>query len=373
MPHPSARAASPLGTLALAKILRTATALATFALVATGCSASASDTDPSADDSAAALAAGCTAIDIAKVADRCDAAPPSVSPEGFRHEKFNDPPKHRGRDMFYREGEAQYLLGKFAYGTLDDRMKDEDVDIFVLEGCGTQWKKLARVRTSKGDHSNLSVDGFEDDEGRVIYPIPNASRLPVGRHRIRMVAVADGTATESFVEVVPKGTKLAVIDIDGTINLGMALEETFKVFDAASPVREGAPEVLHALADKGYRPFYLTARADLDTARTREFIRARGLPDGIVHTTHLLVGLFGTPAAIFKEGELDLVKGRGLAPTFAFGNQKSDAEAYDYARIDRSRRFFYGFDDAQYGGRRVDAYTDLVPEMQALASTCTAH
>ncbi|MFO0673120.1 MAG: hypothetical protein U0235_26475 [Polyangiaceae bacterium] len=366
MPHSSARTSGALGMAA--KVVLSASLVASIA----ACS-SAGDSSPSAEDDSAALAAGCAAIDIAKAAERCDAAPPSVQPEGFRHEKYNDPPKHRARDMFYREGEPQYLLGKFAYGTLDDRMKDEDVDIFVLEGCGTNWKKLARVRTSKNDHSSMNVDGFEDDEGRLIYPLPPAQRLPVGRHRVRMVAVADGTATESFIEVVPKGTKLAVIDIDGTINLGMALEETFKVFDAASPVREGAPEVLQALAAKGYRPFYLTARADLDIGRTREFIRARGLPDGIVHTTQLLVGLFGLPAAVFKEGELDLQKNRGLVATFAFGNQKSDAEAYDYARVERSRRFFYGFDDAQYGGRRIDSYTDILTEIKAVPSTCSTH
>lgn len=319
-----------------------------------------------------ALSAGCAAVSLAEQALRCDAPPPEATPEGFRHEKFQGTPRHRGRDMFFQEGEAQTIVAKFAYGLITDRLTDEDIDVFILRSCGTTWKKLERVRTSNKRHSDRKFEGFEDDEGRLIYDIPPAERLPVGRHRVRLVAAGDGSATELFIEVVPRGTKLAVIDIDGTLNMGTLSEVAYKLFDGQSSIRAGAPEVLRGLAKKGYRPFYLTARADLDADRTREFIRARELPEGIIHTTHLVVGLFGRPAAAFKVEELDFQKQRGLEAAFGFGNQKSDADAYDRAGIPSRQRFFFEYDDTDHGGRRIDSYETLIPEITALDSTCPA-
>lgn len=341
-----------------------------LSLAAAACSSS--DEGSARDDgaSSALTSAGCVAQSIATQAGHCDAAPPTVTPEGFRHDSFKDAPMHRGRDMFFRDGEPQWVLAKFAYGTVGDRLKDEDVDIFVLTGCGAAWKKLARVRTSGSNHSSREVEGFEDDEGRVLYQIPDSQRLPIGRHRVRLVAAADGTATELFIEVLPQGTELAVIDLDGTMNEGIAVEVAYKIFDATSPARDGSTDVLQTLAQKGYRPYYLTARADLDIGRTRDFIRQNGFPDGVIETTSLVVGEFGAAAAKFKEASLDRQKARGLVASFAFGNQKSDAEAFDHGGIPREHRFFFAFDDQQFGGRRVDSYVDLASELHALPSTC---
>jgi hypothetical protein len=340
------------------------------ALAATGCAVGNEAPSSGGDGTSSALGAQCVALDLAAQATQCDAAPPPVTREGFRHERFDDAPQHRGRDMFYREGESQWILAKFAYGVATHRLKDEDVDVFALERCGSEWTNLGRVRTSGSDHGDASVEGFEDDEGRVLFEIPAAERLPIGRHRIRLVVAADGSATELFVEVVPAATKLAVIDIDGTINLGVAREEADKLVGATGAAHDGAPEALTAIAQKGFRPFYLTARADLDIARTRAFIRANGLPEGVIHTTHELTGLFGKPATTFKEQDLAFQTQRGLDLAIAFGNQESDADAYEAAGVARASRFYFQFDDARYGGRRVDSWRDVIPEFRALDSGC---
>ena len=43
---------------------------------------------------------------------------------------------HRGRDQLVREGDPQWIVGKFAYGLTDKDLKGEDVDVHVLRGCG---------------------------------------------------------------------------------------------------------------------------------------------------------------------------------------------------------------------------------------------
>ncbi len=56
-------------------------------------------------------------------------------------------------------------------------------------------------------------------------------------------------------------------------------------------------------------------------------------------------------------------------PAFAFGNTDSDSEAYEAAGIDLERRFFVEFDDP-LGGRRIEDYTELLEEFEALESVC---
>jgi phosphatidate phosphatase PAH1 len=73
----------------------------------------------------------------------------------------------------------------------------------------------------------------------------------------------------------------------------------------------------------------------------------------------------GLTAAEFKKSELEALAAIGIKPAFAFGNTPSDAEAYAHAGVDAARRFFYRL-DGTYAGRRVDAYSDLLPEFLAL-------
>lgn len=306
----------------------------------------------------------------------CNAAPPNSGPEReWKHWDssviaLSGSPNHRGRDLFLNPGDQQWVIGKFAYGAVDKDMKDEEVDLYLLRGCTGSWEKLATVSTTE-EGAHPMVEGVEDDGGRVFYQIPAAQQLGIGRHRIHMILAGDLSSADLFIEVVPKGTAVFVSDIDGTLTLEETEEYGSLLTGSLSGIRPGAPEAFQALVAKGYRPFYMTARPEWLVGRTREFLTARGLPDGIVHTTLGKTGALGSSAAEYKTGELNVMNSRGLRPHYAFGNTDTDAKAYkDTGITPADHRIFVQYTDEAYGGRRIEAYTEIVPEFTALPEVC---
>jgi phosphatidate phosphatase PAH1 len=283
--------------------------------------------------------------------------------------KASGAPTHRGRDMFFRADEPQWVLGKFAYGPSDYDLEDEQIDLYLLRGCTGEWESLGSVHTTnEGSHED--VEGVVDTGGRVYFEIPADRRLEPGRHRIHMIVRGDLSSADQYIEVVPEGTPVVLTDVDGTLTTSET-EEFFDLLSGTLPeVRPGAPEALQALAAKGYHPIYLTARPEFLGTRTHEFVRERGLPPGIVHTSLFFDGALGSEAVTFKTGELAAFAARGLVPTFAFGNTESDGEAYENAGIQPlDHRVFIEFDDA-HGGRRIDTWEAIVAELEALNELC---
>lgn len=114
------------------------------------------------------------------------------------------------------------------------------------------------------------------------------------------------------------------------------------------------------------RPFYLTARPEWLDDRTREFLKARGFPPGILHTTLSSTGALGSDAATFKSAELGSLVAKGASLQWAFGNTDTDGQAYQQAGIaPADHRIFFQFDDP-LGGRRIEKYSELLGEFTAL-------
>lgn len=302
----------------------------------------------------------------------CDAAPPppgaKVDWNGFLP-PFGDP-QHRGRDMFYNPGDTQWLMAKFAYGALDDDLTGEFVDVYLNRECSGAWEYLGKATTTQdGDHA--TVEGVEDTGGRVYFEIPADKQLGLGRHRVHMVVKGDLTTADFFIKVVPKGAPLFVSDIDGTLTT-YETEEFVALAQGALPdVRPDAVKLFDILTTKGYHPFYMTARPEWLDLRTREFLKFYAFPAGIMHTTLSKSGALGGEAETYKTNELALIATKGLLPTFAFGNTASDAAAYFNAGVGPDdHRVFMQFDDTVHNGRRIDAYTELLTEAEALPSLC---
>ncbi len=270
---------------------------------------------------------------------------------------------HRGRDMFYNPGEDLWVMAKFAYGVADDDIKDEDVDVYVLPDCGATWQLLGTVQTTD-DGEHPTVEGVEDTGGWVYFKVPPELGLGEGRHRFELVVAGDLTHTEVYLEIVKPGTPLVVSDIDGTLTTSENEEFSALLTGSLPDANPSAPEVLWALADQGYRVFYMTARPHFLGGRTREFLAAHGFPPGLVHTTLTFTGATGGEAVAYKSGELAAIGARGLVPAWGLGNTASDAQAYSIAGIEPAEhRIVYQFDDTMYGCRRVDDYATLLPEI----------
>jgi LNS2-like protein (lipin/Ned1/Smp2) len=337
-------------------------------LLATGCAESDGDTGVATDEATTAA--------ITCIADTaCNAAPPPTGPKRSWR-RFESRfiaalgQRHRGRDLFLNPGDQVWALAKFTYGPTDKDLRGEDVDVYLARDCGSSWQKLGTARTTDdGDHA--TVEGVSDTGGWVFFPVPASLGLGEGRHRFRFVVAGDLTTAESFVEIVKPGTPIVVSDVDGTLTTS-ELEEFGDLLTGDIPeVNQGAPELVNAWAARGYRRLYLTARPEWLAGRTREFVRLRGLPEGVVHTTLGFTGATGSAAAAFKTGELAQLASKGLVPTFALGNTDTDAEAYSNAGIDPvGHRIFLQFTDEVFGGRRVESYTELLGEAQALPDLC---
>lgn len=306
----------------------------------------------------------------------CDASPPDPgAPAPWKH-SIQTPitvaqgaPRHRGRDQFYNPGDAQWIIGKFAYGLADDDLVDEDVDIYLLRNCGNSWEHVGTVATTdEGGHA--TVEGVEDTGGRVFFEIPTASQLGVGKHRVHMVVRGDLSTADLFIEIVPPGTPTFVSDLDGTLTPSDTEEYATLLTGTVSDAVPDSAAALQQLAAHGYHPYYLTARPEWLTARSREFLSVRGYPPGILHTSPTFTGAVGSAAATFKAADLDFLVKRGIRPIYGFGNADTDATAYHAAAIAPDHAIFYQFTDATYGSRRIEAYAELLGEFAALPDLC---
>ncbi|MGZ3419923.1 MAG: LNS2 domain-containing protein [Polyangiales bacterium] len=281
-------------------------------------------------------------------------------------------PRHRGRDLFLpAKTGPQWAIGKFAYGTVDKDIKDEDVDVWLLRDCGATWKKLGTYKTTN-DGMHSTEEGVDDSGGRVYVDLASADApLGVGRHRVHFVVGGDLSTADAYIEVLPDGAQIVVSDVDGTLTTSETASYT-EVFGAAPPdANPGSPEALSALADRGYYVFYLTARPDWFAQKTRDWFVLRGFPIGLVHTTLSFTGATGTAAADFKTNELKMLKDRtGITPTYGFGNTDTDAIAYDAAKIDPAHAYYFKFTGDRKGGVLNDDYTKLASGFSALPTVC---
>ncbi|MBX3231879.1 MAG: phosphatidylinositol transfer protein [Labilithrix sp.] len=360
--------------------------LAFLAAFAVGCSAAAAPPSEQVDPAREAAPAGADADDdddapggggggaCLPLRD-CEAAPFSFTPRGWRHTITSNAvtalgsPRHRGRDFFANPGAPQTIIGKFTYGANDKDLVDEEVDVFAQAECDGDWTKLGTAITTK-DGAHATVDGVEDDGGRIYFDIPADKRLGPGRHRLRLVVAGDGTFADTFIDVVPEGTKVFVSDVDGTLTSSEEVEAAALLGGFTPETHASAPEALRALAAKGYRPLYLTARPEMLTERTRAFVAERGFPPGLVRTSPFTTGAFQSEkAARFKTAEMDLLAAKGLTPAFGFGNKTSDSNAY--AKIPgEQNRIFYKI-EGEFSGRRIESYAELLPAFAELAAVCT--
>ncbi|MCU0693679.1 MAG: hypothetical protein MUF54_20005, partial [Polyangiaceae bacterium] len=102
----------------------------------------------------------------------CDAPLPYVSPaRGFRSlwstiTARGRQARHRGRDLILVSGQPQWVLGKFAYGAIDKDMHREDVEVYILRDCGSNWTKVGTFQTT-WDDEHETVEGVQDTGGRL--------------------------------------------------------------------------------------------------------------------------------------------------------------------------------------------------------------
>ncbi len=317
---------------------------------------------------------GATAICTPQPVSSCDAPKPTVTRRRWKNGGTpivaGQAPRHRGRDLFFAPDDPQWLIATFAYGLFDSDLTDEEVDIYLLRGCTGAWEKLATATTTR-DGQHATIEGAQDTGGRIYFQVPADKRLAPGRHRVLFVVAGDGTSTEQFVEVAPRGASIAVIDIDGTLTTSETAEFGALLIGQLPTPEADAAKAVTLLVARGYRPYYLTARPEWLGARTREFLASNGFPSGILETTTGLSGALGADAVKYKTEALARQRAKGLVTGFAIGNTDTDAAAYATANVTPARhRVYLRYNDSAHGGRRFERYGDLLGELAALPPVC---
>ena len=277
--------------------------------------------------------------------------------------------RHRGRDLYLRETDEQWALAKFAYGPLDDDLKDEDVDIYLLRDCGGTWEHLG-VATTTDDGAHATVEGVQDTGGRVYFAIPAGARLGLGRHRLLFVVRGDHTMAEQFIVVLPDTARFVVTDVDGTQTESETAEWTTLLTGTGPAAQPSGAAMLSAFAARGYHVFYLTARPEWLHTRTHEWLASEGYPAGSVHTTLTGTGALGGAAQTFKEDELGALLARFPASIeVGIGNTDTDIAAYATVGLSPERVVSYRFDPGALG-TQVDDYGTLIPVAEAAPLAC---
>ncbi len=316
--------------------------------------------DETGDETGAVPGAFCAPIPA------CDAPPPTLPGQEEESSGYS-----RGRDMMYVEGDEQWIIAKFTkWGFPSDKdITGGTVHVFLDRGCSGDWIELGTtVTTDDGDHP--TIEGVDDSGGRVFFKIPVEETLEPGRHRVHLIEDDEWETAELLIDIVPAGAPFFVSDVDGTLTTSENEEAWDFLLDNLPDANPFAAQALTLLANKGYRPMYITARPEWLDRRTRQFVAVRNFPPGLVHTTTVYGGANGDAAAAYKTGEFAMLAQKGLVPSFVFGNKASDGTAFDNAGVQPlDHRIFFQYTDVE-GGRRIESYEELLAEFAALPDLC---
>lgn len=282
---------------------------------------------------------------------------------------------HRARDVIARAGQDLTLHAKFTYKFLDKDMKGEKVDIYLVENCSKKFQKLGSVTTSYDDQ-NPTIENVRDSGGRIF---PKLSQLgirgglPIGRYQVFYVVPADNSYAESYIEVVAPNQKYVLSDIDGTLT-SSELAAASHIINISPSAHPGAAEALGALAARGYKIFYLTARPEWLMPATRQWLKEKNFPKGAIHTTDSKIGAQGEAAIAFKKAQIALLKAQtGITPSYAFGNKQSDVDAFGESGIPAANSYYFDLKGDAKGGKIHKDYRKLVPELSKANLLQVAH
>ena len=286
----------------------------------TGCAALHMKPDPYAP------AVGSIAPGVSGVPDvRCAGKPETGPATGF-HSVGNTvmmrfaSPDHRGVDMISTSDGPQVLSGKLAYGIMDKDLEGELIELFAC--MGGSWQRAGRAVTNGDGRFSLALHG--------------ADRLPAGLRDLYASVVADRSGARFLAYVAPRGTRVIVTDIDGTLTSN---ETAFigGIVGRSVGVHENAAIALRAAAEAGYQIVYITARGDRFTDDTRWWLGVNNFPRGPLRLAPDLITMPGAATAAYKKRVLGDLEGFKIAA--GIGNRNSDVTAYTAAGIPASRIF----------------------------------
>lgn len=196
----------------------------------------------------------------------------------------------------------------------------EAVALFTYDGT---WTSLGTATTDEDGAYEIDGGGYVAPNGQPIYSMLDA----------------DGSCAEHYDYLYPRGQKVVITDIDGTLTLddGQLLSQ---ISDEAylQKMMGAADKLTQAWAAKNYPIIYLTARPHVFRNETRVWLRDLGFPPGAVITAKDT-----SNAAPYKTEWLQrMLTTFGWTAVAAYGNADTDITAYENAGIPKDRTFIVG-------------------------------
>ncbi|MEM9489264.1 MAG: hypothetical protein AAGC55_08970, partial [Myxococcota bacterium] len=265
-------------------------------------------------------------------------------------------PHHTSSDPISNPGEDAIITGKFAYGVISKDLVGEDVALWLrMRPCGP-WQELARAPT--------------DDDGWISFTVPSHLIPTVGAYPYRLIVRGDLSTASGVIYVLPRATRVAIFDIDGTLTTGDS-ELLEQIALGADPdMHRGANRVANHYARAGVLPIYITGRPYLLRPATMSWLRRKGFPVGPLITTDSLGAARPGTRGVgrFKQSILSALRNRaGLTIIAAYGNASTDVCAYAHSGIAPNRTYIVGEKSTQCSGYPATrTLTDYVAHLEQL-------
>lgn len=283
---------------------------------------------------------------------QCSAAFTPPSRTGFRH--FGNrllalgPSGHSLQDIVVPPATATTVEGKFAYGTISKDLEDENVQLYVYD-C-TAWRALGSALTDRDGRARVGI---------------TAPASP-GVYALRMVVRGDATQAVGNLVVPPRGGRLTVFDIDGTLTTSDMELVKDVITDLFEPILRGtytpvphpfARELVEERVRLGGVPIFLTGRPYWLTGISREWLAGQRIPVGALHTTDATSDALPTQVAGYKTAFLKLLMSRGFVIQGAYGNASTDITAYADAGLPTADTYIIGTNGGKSGTHGACAAT----------------
>jgi len=253
-------------------------------------------------------------------------------------------PNHRANDTMVVDARPQTIHAKFHYGPIDMVcLANEKVDIYVMRSAPYgEWSLLDTVET--------------DTHGRIHYTIPDARKLPLGLHPVKLVVRGDHTTVDLHVTVLPPKSEAVIFSVDGSFT------SSFSVSHHDPKVRPGAVDVVRYWQELGYIIIYVTARPDIQQRRVVHWLAQHNFPHGM---TLFNDGICREPIKHKAEMLRTTVENADLVIAAAYGSSK-DISGYQLIHVPAERIFVVGKIKSRLQGQArfiVDGYAVHLAEL----------
>lgn len=247
-------------------------------------------------------------------------------------------PDHSAQDVISPPAESVTLEGKFSYGAVSKDLEDERVQLWI-DDCAGSARQLGAALTDS------------DGRGRVTLE-PAAVPAP-GTYKIWWRVAGDGSVTQAWLRVIPRGSKLMVLDIDGTLTTDDVelfqdiFTDLFKPIlggDHVPSAREASAQLTNLRRGQGYQLVYLTGRPYALMGRSREWLAQQGCAPGTLHLTDSVSQIAPSDGVVgeYKAAYLRRLQALGYTFEAGYGNATTDIYAYGEAGLPKPRTYIAG-------------------------------